>query len=50
MRLPRFLKPRPEVHVGALEFDDWEVVEDYEDLETAWRSATACATSASPRN
>ena len=35
MRLPRFLKPRPEVHVDAPEFDDWAVVEDYEDLETA---------------
>jgi hypothetical protein len=34
MRLPRFLKPRPEVHVDAIEFDGWAVVEDYEDLET----------------
>jgi hypothetical protein len=34
MRLPRFLKPRPEVHVGAPEYDGWAVVEDYEDLET----------------
>jgi hypothetical protein len=35
MRLPRFLQPRPEVHVGAPEYDDWALVEDYEDLETA---------------
>jgi hypothetical protein len=35
MRLPRFLKPRPEVHVDAREYDDWALVEDYEDLETA---------------
>jgi hypothetical protein len=35
MRLPRFLKPRPEVHVDAIEYDDWALVEDFEDLETA---------------
>jgi hypothetical protein len=35
VRLPRFLKPRPEVHVDAIEYDDWALVEDYEDLETA---------------
>jgi hypothetical protein len=35
MRLPRFLKARPEVHVGVAEYDDWAVVEDFEDLETA---------------
>jgi hypothetical protein len=35
MRLPRFLKPRPEVRVGAVEYDDWALVEDYEDVETA---------------
>ena len=29
-------RPRnPVVHVGDLRFDDWEVVADYEDLETA---------------
>jgi hypothetical protein len=35
MRLPRFLKPRPEVHVDAAKYDDWALVEDYEDQETA---------------
>jgi hypothetical protein len=35
MRLPRFLRPRPQLHVGAPEYDEWAVVEDYEDLETA---------------
>jgi hypothetical protein len=35
MRLPRFLQPRPEVHVGAPEYHDWALVEDYVDLETA---------------
>lgn len=35
MRLPRFLKPRPDVHVDAPEFDDWALIEDYEDVETA---------------
>jgi hypothetical protein len=35
MRLPRFLQPRPEVHVGAPEYDDWALVGDYVDLETA---------------
>jgi hypothetical protein len=35
MRLSRFFKSRPEIHVGAPEFDDWALVEDYEDLETA---------------
>jgi hypothetical protein len=35
MRLPRFGKPRPQVHVGSLEFDDWAQVEGYEDLDTA---------------
>jgi hypothetical protein len=35
MRLPRFLKPRPELHVDSIEYDAWAVVEDYEDLETA---------------
>ena len=35
MRLPRFLRPRPSLHVGASEFDDWAMVEDYEDLDTA---------------
>lgn len=34
MRLPRFPKPRPHVHVDAPEYDDWAVVEDYEDLQT----------------
>ena len=34
MRLPRFRKPRPQVRVGAPEYDDWAVVEDYEDLQT----------------
>ena len=35
MRLPRFLKPRPQLHVDAPEYDDWAMVEDYEDLQTA---------------
>jgi hypothetical protein len=35
MRLPRFLQPRPRLHVAAAEYDGWAVVEDYEDLETA---------------
>jgi hypothetical protein len=35
MKLPRFLKPRPALHVAAPEYDDWALVEDYEDLETA---------------
>ena len=35
MRLPRFLKPRPRIHVDAPEYDDWALVEDYEDLRTA---------------
>jgi hypothetical protein len=35
MRLPRFLQPRPELHVGAPAYDGWAVVEDYEELETA---------------
>jgi hypothetical protein len=35
MRLPRFLKPRPEVHVDAQEYDGWALVEDYEDVQTA---------------
>jgi hypothetical protein len=35
MRLPRFLQPRARVHVGVPAYDDWTVVEDYEDLETA---------------
>ncbi len=35
MRLPRFLRPRAELHVDAPEYDDWALVEDYEDLETA---------------
>jgi hypothetical protein len=35
MRLPRFLQPRSELHVGAPEYDGWAVVEDYEQLETA---------------
>jgi hypothetical protein len=35
MRLPRFLKPRPEIHVDAPEYDDWALVQDYEARETA---------------
>jgi hypothetical protein len=35
MRLPRFLRPRPELHVDAPEYDDWALVEDYGDLDTA---------------
>ena len=35
MRLPRFLKPPPKLHVGSSAFDDWSQVADYEDLETA---------------
>lgn len=35
MRLPRFLQPRPELHVGAPGYDGWAVVADYEDLQTA---------------
>ena len=35
MRLPRFLKPRSEVHVDAPQYDDWALVEDYENVETA---------------
>jgi hypothetical protein len=35
MRLPRFLKPRPMVHLDAPQYDDWALVEDYEELETA---------------
>jgi len=35
MRLPRFLQRRPELHVEALEYDGWAVVEDYENLQTA---------------
>jgi hypothetical protein len=35
MRLPRFPKPRPQVHVDATEYDDWAVVDDHEDLQTA---------------
>jgi hypothetical protein len=35
MRLPRFAKPRPQVHVASVEFEDWAQVEDYEDLDTA---------------
>ena len=27
-------KPRPELRVGAPEYDAWAVVEDFEDLET----------------
>ena len=35
MRLPRFGKPRSQLHIGAAAFDDWAAVEEYEDLETA---------------
>ena len=34
MRLPRFLKSQPHIHIGSPEYDDWAVVQDYEDLET----------------
>lgn len=34
MRLPRFWKARPQLHIGSPVFDDWAQVEDYEDLET----------------
>jgi hypothetical protein len=27
--------PSPQVHIGDPRFDDWEVVADYEELETA---------------
>jgi hypothetical protein len=42
MRLPRPLRGRirePAVHVADPRFDSWEVVRDFEDLETAgaWR-------------
>ena len=38
MRLPWRTK-RPDLHVGDPGFDDWEVVHDFQDLETAraWR-------------
>jgi hypothetical protein len=32
---PRRAPREPEVHVGDPRFDDWEVVRDFEDLETA---------------
>ncbi|MEA2332485.1 MAG: hypothetical protein QOH58_2623 [Thermoleophilaceae bacterium] len=35
MQLPRFLRPRSPLRVGAAEYDDWALVEDYEDLDTA---------------
>lgn len=34
MRLFRGRDPNPELHVGDPRFDDWEVVADYEELET----------------
>jgi hypothetical protein len=34
-RLFRGRKPRSDVHLGDPRFDDWEVVGDYEDLQTA---------------
>jgi hypothetical protein len=34
VRLFRRREPRPEVHIGDPRFDDWEVVADYEELET----------------
>jgi hypothetical protein len=38
MRLP-WRANRPRIHVADPRFDDWEVVHDFEDLETAsaWR-------------
>jgi hypothetical protein len=35
VRLFRGRKPRSDVHLGDPRFDDWEVVADYEDLQTA---------------
>lgn len=37
MGLARFLRSRgsPPVHVAAAEYDDWALVADYEDLQTA---------------
>jgi hypothetical protein len=35
VRLFRGRKPNSQVHVGDPRFDDWEVVADYEELETA---------------
>lgn len=35
MRLFRRRTPRPLVQVGDPRFDDWEVIADFEDLETA---------------
>jgi len=35
MRLPRLRQRRPELHVDAPEYDDWALVEEYEDLPTA---------------
>ena len=35
MRLFRGRKPGSDVHLGDPRFDDWEVVGDYEDLESA---------------
>jgi len=34
VRLFRRRAPSPQVHVGDPRFDDWEVVADYEELET----------------
>jgi hypothetical protein len=35
VRLFRSRKPSPQVHLADPRFDDWEVVADYEELETA---------------
>jgi hypothetical protein len=35
VRLFRGRRATPQVHVGDPRFDDWEVVADYEELETA---------------
>jgi hypothetical protein len=35
VRLFRSRNLNPQVHVGDPRFDDWEVVADYEDLDTA---------------
>lgn len=35
MRFFRPRRPRSHVHVGDPRFDDWEVVADYEELQTA---------------
>lgn len=44
--MPRWLKrgaPQPKIHVADPRFDSWEVVRDFEDLESAlaWRQHLA---------